>query len=43
VRSVPTPHHHRKVRPMSRFVAPLTFAIAAAWVVVLFVLAHGNA
>jgi hypothetical protein len=40
---VPTPHHHRKVRPMSRFVAPLTFTIAAAWVVVLFVLAHGNA
>jgi len=28
---------------MSRFVAPLTFTIAAAWVVVLFVLVHGNA
>jgi hypothetical protein len=28
--------------PMSRFVAPLTFTIAAAWVMVLFVLAHGN-
>jgi hypothetical protein len=27
---------------MSRFVAPLTFTIAAAWVVVLFVLVHGN-
>ena len=28
---------------MSRFVAPLTFTIAAAWVVLLFVLVHGNA
>ena len=27
---------------MSRFVAPLTFTIAAAWVVVLFVLVHGS-
>jgi len=27
---------------MSRFVAPLTFTIAAAWVVVLFVLVHAN-
>jgi len=32
--------HHRKVIAMSRFVAPLTFTIAAAWVVVLFVLVH---
>jgi hypothetical protein len=35
-------HYHRKVRPMSRFVAPLTFTVAAAWVVVIFVLLHGN-
>jgi hypothetical protein len=28
-----------KVRPMNRFVAPLSFTMAAAWVVVLFVLA----
>jgi hypothetical protein len=27
---------------MKNFVAPLTFTIAAAWVVVLFVLVHGN-
>jgi hypothetical protein len=33
---------HRKVRPMSRFVAPLTFTMAAAWVVVIVVLLHGN-
>jgi len=32
---------HRKVTAMSKFVAPLTFTIAAAWVVVLFVLVHG--
>jgi hypothetical protein len=35
-------HYHRKVRPMSRFVAPLTFTVAAAWVVVIFVLVHGG-
>ena len=33
---------HRKVTAMSKFVAPLTFTIAAAWVVVLFVLVHSN-
>jgi hypothetical protein len=32
--------HDRKVRPMNRFVAPLSFTVAAAWVVVLFVLVH---
>jgi hypothetical protein len=32
--------YDRKVTAMSRFVAPLSFTIAAAWVVVLFVLAH---
>ncbi|PRY29884.1 hypothetical protein [Pseudosporangium ferrugineum] len=31
---------HRKVTLMNRFVAPLTFTIAAAWVVVVFVLVH---
>jgi hypothetical protein len=34
--------HHRKVRPMNRFVAPLSFTIAAAWVVVLFVMVHNT-
>jgi hypothetical protein len=34
--------HDRKVRTMSRFVAPLTFTVAAAWVLVLFVLAHNT-
>jgi hypothetical protein len=28
--------------PMNRFVAPLSFTIAAAWVVVLFVLVHST-
>jgi hypothetical protein len=32
--------YDRKVNAMSRFVAPLGFTIAAAWVVVLFVLVH---
>jgi len=27
---------------MNRFVAPLSFTIAAAWVVVLFVMAHNT-
>jgi len=27
---------------MSRFVAPLTFTVAAAWVVLLFVLVHNG-
>jgi hypothetical protein len=30
----------RKVRAMNRFVAPLSFTLAAAWVVVLFVMVH---
>jgi hypothetical protein len=38
----PAASHDRKVRPMSRFVAPLTFTVAAAWVVVLFVLVNHN-
>ena len=33
---------NRKVTAMGKFVAPLTFTIAAAWVVVLFVLVHSN-
>jgi hypothetical protein len=36
----PLPPPFGKVRPMNRFVAPLSFTMAAAWVVVLFVLAH---
>jgi hypothetical protein len=31
-----------EVDPMKNFVAPLTFTIAAAWVVVLFVLVHST-
>ena len=27
---------------MSRFVAPLSFTVAAAWVVILFVLVHNT-
>jgi hypothetical protein len=34
--------HDRRVRPMNRFVAPLTFTVAAAWVLVLFVLVHNT-
>jgi len=33
-----TRHRSRKVRAMNRFVAPFSFTMAAAWVVVLFVL-----
>ncbi len=33
---------HRKVTAMNRFVAPLSFTIAAAWVVVVFVLVHNT-
>jgi hypothetical protein len=32
----------RKKLTMKNFVAPLTFTIAAVWVVVLFVLVHSN-
>jgi hypothetical protein len=32
-----------EVIAMSRFLAPLSFTIAAAWVLVVFVLAHNNA
>ncbi|HEY7274198.1 MAG TPA: hypothetical protein VH502_15815 [Actinoplanes sp.] len=34
----PFPPPHSKGSPMNRFVAPLSFTMAAAWVVVLFVL-----
>jgi hypothetical protein len=37
VRTIP-PSHQRKVTPMSRFIAPLSFTLAAAWVLVIFVL-----
>jgi hypothetical protein len=30
------------VQDMSRFVAPLSFTVAAAWVIVLFVLVHAK-
>jgi hypothetical protein len=38
----PSPAIVAGVTTMSRFVAPLTFTIAAAWVVVLFVLVHST-
>ncbi|WP_412740211.1 hypothetical protein [Krasilnikovia sp. MM14-A1259] len=34
--------HFRRFPQMNRFVAPLGFTIAAAWVVVLFVLVHST-
>jgi hypothetical protein len=40
--ALPPATHDRKVRTMSRFVAPLTFTIATAWVVLLFVLVHNT-
>jgi hypothetical protein len=42
VRSPPSLTIDRKVLTMNRFVAPLTFTMAAAWVVVLFVLVHNT-
>jgi hypothetical protein len=36
----PPPLTTGRFEPMSRFVAPLTFTLAAAWVAVLFVLVH---
>jgi hypothetical protein len=38
----PPPLTKRKVRPMNRFLAPLSFTVAAAWVVLLFVLVHNT-
>jgi hypothetical protein len=39
----PRPLTLAKVDPtMKNFVAPLTFTIAAAWVVILFMLVHSN-
>jgi hypothetical protein len=38
VTCAPFPPPHSKGSPMNRFVAPLSFTMAAAWVVVLFVL-----
>lgn len=40
--ALPPAAHDRKVRPMNRFLAPLSFTVAAAWVVVLFVLVHNT-
>jgi hypothetical protein len=34
--------HHRKQGIMNRFVAPLSFTIAAAWVVMLFILVQSK-
>ena len=38
--AVPPPDATGKSAAMNRFVAPLSFTLAAAWVVVLFVLVH---
>jgi hypothetical protein len=38
----PAHHHHGRFDPMNRFVAPLSFTMAAAWVLVLFVLVHNT-
>ena len=35
-------HRAEEAPTMKNFVAPLSFTIAAVWVVVLFVLVHGN-
>ena len=42
VRVTPAKSPQRKKPNMKNFVAPLSFTIAAAWVVVLFVLVHSN-
>jgi hypothetical protein len=41
-RALPPPVTTGSRDTMHRFVAPLSFTIAAAWVVVLFVLVHSN-
>jgi hypothetical protein len=40
--ALPPPVTERKQLNVKNFVAPLTFTIAAVWVVVLFVLVHSN-
>jgi hypothetical protein len=41
VREIHQPRHcSGRSRIMKNFVAPITFTLAAAWVVVLFVLVH---
>jgi len=35
-------HQAESSKPMKNFVAPLSFTIAAIWVVVLFILVHGS-
>jgi hypothetical protein len=44
VTCAPTPAAHEKGRfeLMNRFLAPLSFTVAAAWVVLLFVLVHNT-
>jgi hypothetical protein len=42
LRAIPSPVTSAGEPTMKNFVAPLTFTIAAAWVVVLFVLVHSN-
>ena len=38
----PASHDREEVLTMSRFVAPLSFTVAAVWVVLLFVLVHNT-
>ena len=38
----PAGHDREEVRMMSRFVAPLSFTVAAVWVVILFFLVHST-
>jgi hypothetical protein len=40
--ALPIARVHRAESAMKNFVAPLSFTLAAAWVVILFVLVHGN-
>ncbi|GAA2646061.1 hypothetical protein Adu01nite_46150 [Paractinoplanes durhamensis] len=40
--ALPSPVTERKLSAMKNFIAPLSFTLAAAWVVVLFVLVHSN-
>jgi hypothetical protein len=41
-RAFPRPSSSESSSTMKNFVAPLTFTIAAVWVVVLFVLVHST-
>jgi hypothetical protein len=40
--ALPSPVTERETSAMKNFIAPLSFTLAAAWVVVLFMLVHNN-